>query len=287
MHEVFDLCFVADLTQLGYERGFSVRGAPYDFRLAPHHQQKYMRNLRRLVEDTYTINGNTPVTIIAHSMGGLFATYFMKLQKQSWKDKYISSVVSMNTPWLGSGLITKVYSSGFVFDVDVLNAEHFQKVQVSQETAPLMFPRLGAWSPHDVILQTPARNYTVLDRDQMFRDLGFPQAVLMYEDITTPDYEYTHPGVDFHCVYSHGVDTPFTYVYSQDPTTTHLHADIIHSEGDGTVNLGSLQGCNIFRRQDAYKTQVHTYRGPGHDELFAHKHFLKNLRGILTRDVVN
>ena len=276
--------FITDMIKWGYRRRFSIRGAPYDFRIAPHHQQEYMADLKQLVEETYRINGRKKVTLMAHSMGGLFITYFLRLQNQAWKDEYISSVVTLNTPWLGTGVITKVYSSGFNFDVQAIDAKLIQKVQTSQETAPMMFPRLGAWSKDDVILRTPSKNYTILDRDQFFDDMGFPHASQMYADVNTPDYDYAHPGVDFYCIYSHGHDTPFSYTYDQDPVSTHLHSEAIMSDGDGTVNIKSLQGCEVFKNMNAQQTKIISYRGPNHADIFTEKNFLKDLRGVLRMD---
>ncbi len=261
-----------------------MRGAPYDFRIAPHHQGAYFNNLKNLIEETYRINGNRKVTLVAHSMGGLFTIYFLRTQTPAWKREYVSSVVTMGTPWLGTSLITKVYTSGFVFDVEALDPTHLQKVQTSQETAPMLFPRPGAWERSHVILRTPDKNYTIADRSAFFRDLGYPHAVQMYEDITTADYALEHPGVDFHCIYSHGVETPLTYVYNQDPTSTVKHAEIVYGDGDGTVNVESLQGCSIFSLLDAEKTTVHAHRGPDHDQIFQDIDFLKQLRSIVRQN---
>ena len=272
------------MVKWGYRRRISIRGAPYDFRIAPHHQPQFMTNLKQLVEETYRINGMKKVTLLAHSMGGIFTIYFLRLQTQAWKSHYISSVISLNTPWLGSGLIIKVYTSGFTYGVQAVDATLLQKVQTSQETAPVMFPRLRAWSRDDVILRTPTKNYTVLNRDQFFDDMGFPQASQMYADVNGADYDYEHPGVDFHCIYSHGHDTPFSYTYDQNPMNTHEHSEVTMSDGDGTVNLKSLQGCEVFTNMNRHITTVTPYRGPDHNGIFRDKDFLKNLRSILRQE---
>ena len=85
----------------GYERGVSVRGAPYDFRYAPHSQPFYFVQLQQLVEETWAINGRRKVVLIAHSMGGLYAAYFLSRQTDAWKDCYIEALVTVNTPWAG------------------------------------------------------------------------------------------------------------------------------------------------------------------------------------------
>jgi len=88
----------------GYERGVSVRGAPYDFRYAPHSQPFYFVQLRRLVEDTFNLNGRRRVVLFAHSMGGLYAAYFLSRRPAAWKERYIEALITVNTPWAGPRL---------------------------------------------------------------------------------------------------------------------------------------------------------------------------------------
>ena len=94
---MYNIALVAN----GYERGQSVRGAPYDFRYAPHSQPFYFVLLRDLVEETWQLNGRRKVVLLAHSMGGLYAAYFLSRQPAAWKDNYIEALVTVNTPWAG------------------------------------------------------------------------------------------------------------------------------------------------------------------------------------------
>ena len=52
----------------GYVRGVNLRAAPYDFRYAANSPvgQLYLKNLRALIEETYTANGKQKVNILAH-----------------------------------------------------------------------------------------------------------------------------------------------------------------------------------------------------------------------------
>ena len=79
----------------------TVRAAPYDFRYAPHSQVSYFTELQYLVENTWAINGRRKVVLLAHSMGGLYAAYFLSRQTGAWKDRYIEAIVTVNTPWAG------------------------------------------------------------------------------------------------------------------------------------------------------------------------------------------
>ena len=57
------------LVRRGYTRGVDVRGAPYDWRIAPNEMQAFYTQLTELVQDTYAINANTKVILVSHSMG--------------------------------------------------------------------------------------------------------------------------------------------------------------------------------------------------------------------------
>ncbi|CAH1953902.1 unnamed protein product [Acanthoscelides obtectus] len=106
---------VATLVSLGHVRNKTIKGAPYDFRKAPNENVEYFVYLKKLIEDTYDENDKTPVIIIAHSMGGPMALYFLNLQTQSWKDKYIRSIVTLSGVWGGSMKAVKVYAIGNFF----------------------------------------------------------------------------------------------------------------------------------------------------------------------------
>lgn len=68
--------------------------------------------LKTLVEDTYTTNNKTAVTLLVHSMGGSMALHFLRLQKQSWKDQYVRRLISLSTPWAGAVKALKVFAIG-------------------------------------------------------------------------------------------------------------------------------------------------------------------------------
>lgn len=68
--------------------------------------------MKRLVEDTYELNEQAPVTLITHSMGSLMALVFLQEQTQQWKEKYITKMISLAGAWAGSIKTLKVYAMG-------------------------------------------------------------------------------------------------------------------------------------------------------------------------------
>lgn len=75
-------------------------------------QSEYFKALRNLIEETYIMNSNKKVVIIAHSMGALMTLTLLQQMKQSWKDKYIRAVVSLSGAWGGSVKAVKVFAIG-------------------------------------------------------------------------------------------------------------------------------------------------------------------------------
>lgn len=74
--------------------------------------QGYFVQLKKLIEDTYKANNNTPVIIVAHSMGGPMSVYFLNLQSQAWKNMYVAKLVTLSGVWGGSMKAVKVYAIG-------------------------------------------------------------------------------------------------------------------------------------------------------------------------------
>lgn len=74
--------------------------------------EEFFVNLKTLVEETYVINNNVPVTLIAHSMGGPMTLIMLQRQSQKWKDKYINSLITLSAVWAGSVKAVKVFAIG-------------------------------------------------------------------------------------------------------------------------------------------------------------------------------
>lgn len=68
--------------------------------------------LRELVEATHRANNAARVSLVAHSMGGVMALRFLRLQSAAWKATYIRRLVSLSAPWGGSVKALKVFAIG-------------------------------------------------------------------------------------------------------------------------------------------------------------------------------
>ncbi|VAI82158.1 unnamed protein product [Triticum turgidum subsp. durum] len=83
---------VEALERVGYREGENLFGAPYDFRYAPAAPglaspafSGFSSSLRHLMERASQRNGNKPVVLVTHSLGGLFDTVFLDQTPLRWR----------------------------------------------------------------------------------------------------------------------------------------------------------------------------------------------------------
>jgi len=243
----------SSIMKFGYERNVSLRGAPYDFRRAPNELQDYLSNLKLLVEDTFNKNNGKRTVFITHSMGSSNVAYFLSLQTQAWKDKYIQSWISLGGCFAGTIKAMKVYAEGDNLGVRVLSSNALREQQRTSPSLSFLLPSSRLWSPDEILVQTSSRNYTINDFKDFFDDIGFPDGYHMWEDTHPLIHDLVAPGVEVHCLYGTGIDTAERLIYSKTMPTG--KATILMGDGDGTVNVRSLSACTkwaIEQKQPVY-----------------------------------
>uniref|UniRef100_A0A1E1WVS1 Putative phospholipase A2 n=1 Tax=Tityus obscurus TaxID=1221240 RepID=A0A1E1WVS1_TITOB len=239
------------LVNKGYTRGIDVRGAPYDFRKAPNELKDYLESLKNLIMETYRMNGRQKVYIICHSMGCPVSLYLLNHQSQAWKEKYVNGIVSLGGAWGGAVKALKVFASGENLGVVVINPLTVRPEQRSSPSLAFVAPSNKFWSQEDVLVSTPKRNYTVDDYYQFFEDINYTVGWEMWKDVQGLIHDMTPPGIEVHCLHGANVSTieRLSYTdFSEQPT-------IFEGDGDGTVNLRSLRGCLIWKKEQ--KAQVY------------------------------
>lgn len=147
------------LVNLGYVRNLSIRGAPFDFRKAPNENQDYFVKLKGLIETTYSTNNNTPVVLIAHSMGGPMSVFFLSQQTSSWKTKYIKSLISLSGAWGGSVKAIKVYAIGDNLGSYFLRESVMRQEQITSPSLAWLLPSSYFWHLDETLVETEHKNY--------------------------------------------------------------------------------------------------------------------------------
>ncbi|KAJ8918232.1 hypothetical protein NQ315_014102 [Exocentrus adspersus] len=255
---------VNTLVSLGHKRNITIRGAPYDFRKAPNENQDYFVKLKQLIEDTYKTNNNTPVMMVAHSMGGPMSLCFLNLQSQSWKDKYIARLITLSAVWGGSMKALKVYAIGDDLGSYVLRESVMRQEQITSPSLAWLLPSRLFWKPNEVLVQTEKKNYTIDDLQSFFKGISFPDGWEMRKDTEPYQLNFKSPGVEVHCLYGFNVST-VEKLYYKPGTWLDGYPVLLYGDGDGTVNRRSLEGCQHW--QSMQKQKVYIKQLPGVDHL--------------------
>ncbi|XP_071449019.1 lysosomal phospholipase A and acyltransferase-like isoform X2 [Hetaerina americana] len=273
------------LVGFGYERGASLRAAPYDFRKGPHEQQDYFTRMRSLVEETYEKNGMKRVVLLTHSMGGVMSLRFLQLQTQAWKNKYIRALVTLSAPWGGAIKSLKVFAVGDNLGIFVINEGILREEQRSSPSLAWLLPSSMFWKTDEVLVSTAdAKNYTVKDFEAFFRDIDYTTGWEMRKDVLSIANDFTYPGVEVHCLHGLGVNTieRLEYAAGKFPDG---YPNLIFGDGDGTVNKRSLEGCTKWS-QIGKKKNGRIYHQPipgvSHMDILTDDRVLSYLRSLLS-----
>nr|XP_055049257.1 phosphatidylcholine-sterol acyltransferase [Misgurnus anguillicaudatus] len=261
---------VEHLVNIGYVRNATVRGAPYDWRIAPNEQEEYFSRLKSLVEEMYD-EYKQPVYLLGHSMGNNYILYFLNQQTQDWKDHYVKGFISLGAPWGGAVKPLRVLASGENDGIPFVSNIKIREEQRMTTTNPWMIPSEEVWPKDHAFISTPYFNYTNQDYRRFFKDIDFEDGLYMWEDTRNLTAGLPPPGVEVYCIYGVGLPTPVSYVYDEQfPNADPV--DIIYDDGDDTVDSRSLSLCKRWIGKQEQAVHVKELRGFAHlDMIFNHK----------------
>jgi lecithin-cholesterol acyltransferase len=100
---VYNPLFTA-LENAGYTADRNLVVAGYNFLLTPD-LGGFLLRTKRLIERTWRRNGRTPVRLVGHSNGPLYAQYLLTHVSAAWKQKYIQGFTDIDGNLPGSGLL--------------------------------------------------------------------------------------------------------------------------------------------------------------------------------------
>ncbi|KAK3247169.1 hypothetical protein CYMTET_43324 [Cymbomonas tetramitiformis] len=271
---------VQALADKGYVRNSSVFGAPYDFRLGPPSNMEYMVKTVQLIEHAYSLNGNSPVVLVSHSMGCLWTLFILNHQPQEWKDKFIAAWVPFSGVFGGSTNEMELMASGSNEGIPWLSGIDVRAEQRSYESNFWLMPNPELWSPDEPLVITPSKNYSAHDYSVFFKDVGYPLGDSIYKRVDNLTRAIEAPGVAVHALYGTDVDTPVAYIYKEDGkwdvTPTKLNG-----KGDGTVPLRSLEACLKWKHEQPQVVTSKTFAGVDHTDLVSNKGAIDALLSIL------
>ncbi len=227
------------------EEFFFTKRHPWFFHQTDEHG-KYFSDLKRLIEQTYSSNGDTPVILVCHSMGSPMALYFLNRQTQAWKDKHVAAMITMAGVWGGTVRALKVFAVGDNLGSWIVSERSLMVEQRSNPSLAWLAPSDKFWPKDEVLVSSPELNVTSANLSAFYVGLGHPEGAEMRKDVEGLIRELTPPGVPVFCLHGSNVPTTERLVYPHFPASTPVAKK---GDGDGTVNIRSLLGCTRWADQ--------------------------------------
>lgn len=276
---------VRELILLGYERNKNIFGAPYDFRRAPNELEEYFTGLKGLVEKAYEINDGEPVVFICHSMGCLHGLYFLNSNTQAWKDKYMRSMISLAGVWGGSVKAMKAFASGDNFGVAVIPTLQLRKDVRTFPSLAYLMPAPELWPSDKVLVRNRNKQYTVTDYKQFFIDIKHPVGYEMWLDVRNLTANLPPPNIEVHCLHGNHITTieELDYPVGDFPDAK---PRVTYGDGDGTVNLLSLQACASWAKTQKQPFYYRNFTNIDHMTVLTDPQVLEYIGEALTKKQV-
>ena len=130
--------------------------------------------------------------------------YFLNQQTQTWKDKYIRSLVTLAGPWGGAVKSLEVAAVGtdlgFDIPIEGLDEDFKEDIRFVERTQPSlawMMPSSEIWSG-DVLVKEPNANLEITTENLsvFLNGIGVPNLALMYQDTQSLLAGLPAPGVE-------------------------------------------------------------------------------------------
>uniref|UniRef100_A0A7S2SIY1 Uncharacterized protein n=1 Tax=Rhizochromulina marina TaxID=1034831 RepID=A0A7S2SIY1_9STRA len=161
--------------ELGYARDQNILAAPYDFRISPGSNSEWQQRMKGLIESTYEAQGGKPVTLVCHSLGGLYTWHFLHQQRNNWIAKYILRVVFVAVPFAGTPRALSMVLSGDDFDLPMVLPLAMRRVQRTFQSPFVLLPSKHVWG-NTTLVSTPQRNYTAFEYEALIEE-AYQQAM--------------------------------------------------------------------------------------------------------------
>ncbi|KAL6643483.1 hypothetical protein ACP70R_018249 [Stipagrostis hirtigluma subsp. patula] len=233
---------VEALEVVGYREGTNMFGAPYDFRYAPATPglpqrvfSDFVSSLTNLIERASKRNGNKPVILVTHSLGGSFAMEFLNRSPLPWRRRYVKHLVMLCLGVGGSPVILQLLASNAGSPSSLRGSVlSFGNRSFASTFSILPSPNVYGHRP---LVITRAKNYSADDMPEFLAAAGFSdEEVARYRTRTLPlALNPRAPLVPTTCINGVGVPTIDKLVYWDGNFSVNLQ--LVHGDGDGVINL--------------------------------------------------
>lgn len=230
-------------------REIDMRGAPFDFRKAPNELPEFFKNLSDLIEEQYIASDYRPVTLVCHSMGCLNSVLLLNQKSDTWKDIHIKRLITLGAPWSGSFKAISAMLFGDNLGIPLLDAKKLGVLESSFPSLMYLFPTPPTYLRNRTLIQTPKMNYTLDNFDDFLKIVKLQDQMDMWHDVRDLGPGLKAPNVEIWCLYGSGQQTPTKIVVKSNITDdiSKWAYEELQGDGDGTVNIESLEACKQFR----------------------------------------
>lgn len=241
----------------GIMRESNVYAMPYDFRRID--EEEYLHILFRDIK-TYIESFERPISVIAHSTGGLLFHWFAHNQTPEWRAKWIRTVVNVNVPF--GGVVTVLENCVFrdTILIRLIGSDVFQSLgaTVINMPHPRYIPRIlnihGEW------IEDYLEYFEMGDIKRRWMQPHVQAMIASFSQST---------GMDTHIVYSSETSNRTVVGFRKDPCTGKYIR--IYGDGDGVVSMESLMVPQCWTSSAGEESRVTFYAMPGmgHSSLLA------------------
>jgi pimeloyl-ACP methyl ester carboxylesterase len=241
------------LQKMGYQKGITLFGFPYDWRLSNVNNAK---QLMQQIDDALRISQAKQVQLVVHSMGGILARETL-LSNPSYQGK-TKRLIYMGTPFLGSPRAYQSIKFGYDFGIILLNSETLRQVsEYSPAVYELLPSRLYA-EKHPYLRETDGKHVNVMPYNAIFTHPTFqlPYLPLAKQAERNHDrWDKKKLNVPQYSIIGQGQLTLLGYEYNQ--VMFNYFALFDQALGDGTVPFDSANYDVKDIKKKYYVTEEH------------------------------
>ncbi len=231
---------------------------------------------------------------MAHSMGGPVSLYFFtKFNRvsQAWKDKYIHAYIPIAGAWNGGVASLRAVISEFPVADFIPSAvtrffgSFLVKVARTLESIPWLIPKSSVFR-NKVLVSTPSKKYTANDYKDLFEKIGYKNGYQFFERVQGLLGNYLPPNVPTYCYYGTQVPTVSMIEYAKDfdpdVSTIGVESVVKKGNGDGTVNIQSLEVCKRWKSMTKpYNFTAKQFPKAAHLTIVKDRYVLDNIARIV------
>jgi len=267
---------IAALQEEGYIIAKNLFATPYDCRVSADFLEKqtdFTQKMKDLIENTFAHNDNTPVILLAHSMGNLHIRRFLNGQSSQWRSKFVKFLFSMAAPWVGvpttvKGLLSgdTIVKSWYTDFFKIFQRERVMKLMQTFGALVYMNPALGVWGDTPLVhFSQDNSTFSAKDLSKLYSLATKSKVLPGLRRLLEGILDDKAPGVNMTCMMGLAVPTErqWTYENFTSPALGWPKRSMC-GDGDGTVTVDSHNMCRKWAKSSQGSISIGTYPGRSH-----------------------